>query len=387
VEVSILQEKKHLLMLAGPTNVSDRVMQAMTKPIINHRGSEFHALHASILDNLRYVFQTKNDVFTLTASGTGGVNCAIGNIVNPGDKVIIPVFGRFSERMRDNIVRCGGKTVELSVEWGEAPTTEQIAQLADKEKDAKAIAIVYNETSTGVTVRDLPKIGKIARENNLLLVVDAISVLGGDNLPMDEWNVDICVTGSQKCLACPPGLAIVAVNNRAWEVIEKTVAKPYYFDLVRMRDFIAKIETPFTPAVPLFYALDEALKMIREEGLEKRFRRHATCAEAFYNAVETMKLKTVSNGKVRSNTVIAVRMPSEVNNTELRKVMKEQHKITVAGGQGELKKSIIRIGCMGIISETETIRTIDALENALNTLHYPVQIGAGIEAARRVSHS
>ena len=374
-------------MLAGPTNVSDRVMKAMAKPIIGHRGSEFHTLYGSILDNLRYVFQTKNDVFTLTASGTGGVNCAVDNIVNPGDKVIIPVFGIFGQRMRDKIVRCGGKTVELPLEWGEAPTAEQIAQLADKEKDAKAIAIVYNETSTGVTVRDLPKIGKIARENNLLLVVDAISVLSGDNLPMDKWNVDICVVGSQKCLACPPGLAMVAVNNRAWEVIEKTVARPYYFDLVRMRDFIAKIETPFTPAVPLFYALDEALKMIREEGLEKRFKRHATCAEAFYNAVEALKLKTVSNKKVRSNTVIAVRMPSGVNNTELRKVMKEQYKITVSGGQGELKNSIIRIGCMGIISENETIRTIDACENALNTLNYPVQVGTGIKAARKVFHS
>lgn len=382
-----MEEKKHLLMLAGPTNVSERVTKAMTKPIIGHRGSEFHTLHESILNNLRYVFQTKNDVFTLTASGTGGVNCAVSNIVNPGDKVIIPVFGRFGQRMRDKIVRCGGKTVELPLEWGEAPTAEQIAQLADKEKNAKAIAIVYNETSTGVTVRDLPKIGKIARENDLLLVVDAISVLGGDNLPMDEWNVDICVAGSQKCLACPPGLAMVAVNNRAWEVIEKTVARPYYLDLVRMRDFIAKIETPFTPAVPLFYALDEALKMIREEGLEKRFKRHATCAEAFYNAVEALKLKTVSNGKVRSNTVIAVRMPSEVNNTELRKIMKEQHHVSVAGGQGELKKSIIRIGCMGIISENKTIRTIDALENALNTLHYPVQAGTGIEAARKVFQS
>lgn len=381
-----MEEKKHLLMLAGPTNVSNRVMQAMTKPIIGHRGSEFHALHGSILDNLRYVFQTKNDVFTLTASGTGGVYCAVSNIVNPGDKVIIPVFGIFSQRMRDKIVRCGGKAVELPLEWGEAPTAEQIAQIVDKEKEAKAIAIVYNETSTGVTVRDLPKIGKIARENNLLLVVDAISVLGGDNLPMDEWNVDICVVGSQKCLACPPGLAMVAVNDRAWEVIEKTVARPYYFDLVRMRDYVAKIETPFTPAVPLFHALDEALKMIREEGLEKRFKRHATCAKAFYNAVEALKLKTVSNEKVRSNTIIAVRMPSGVNNTELRKIMKEQHHVLVSGGQGKLKKLIIRIGCMGIISEIETIRTVDALENALNALHYRVEVGTGIKAARKVFH-
>ena len=382
-----MEKKKSLIMLPGPTNVSDRIMRAMTKPIIGHRGPEFHALHESILDNLRYVFQTKNDVFVLTSSGTGGVYCAVSNIVNPNDKVIIPVFGVFSQRMRDKIVRCGGKTVELPLEWGEAPSAEQIARIVERERDAKAIALVYNETSTGVTVRDLPKIGRIAKENNLILVVDAISVLGGDRLPVDEWDVDICVVGSQKCLACPPGLAMVSVSGRAWEVVEKTAARPYYFDLVKMRDFSAKIETPFTPAVPLFYALDEALKMIREEGLEKRFKRHSICAEAFYRAVEALKLKPFPNEKVRSNTVIAVNMPAGVDNTELRKIMKEQHKVSVAGGQSKLKKLIIRIGCMGIISENETIRTIGALEDVLSALRYPVQVGTGVEAARQVFHS
>lgn len=382
-----MEEKKNLIMLPGPTNISDRVMRAMAKPIISHRGSEFHALHESILKNLRYVFQTKNDVFVLTSSGTGGAYCAIGNIVNPNDKVIIPVFGVFSQRMRDKIVRCGGSAVELPLEWGEAPTADQIARIVEREKDAKAIAIVYNETSTGVTVRDLPKIGRIAQENNLILVVDAISVLGGDRLPVDEWGVDICVVGSQKCLACPPGLATVSVSDRAWEVVEKTAARPYYFDLVKMREFGAKIETPFTPAVSLFYALDEALKMIREEGLEKRFKRHSTCARAFYRAVEALKLKPFPNEKVRSNTVIAVNMPAEVDNTELRKIMREQYKVSVAGGQGKLKKLIIRIGCMGIVSENETIRTIDALEEALGVLQYPVQVGAGVEAARQVFRS
>jgi len=380
-------EKKSLMMLAGPTNVPDRVMRAMTKPIIGHRGAEFHALYGSILDNLRYVFQTKNDVFVLTCSGTGGVYCAIGNIVNPGDKVIIPVFGMFSERMKEKIVGCGGRAVELPLEWGEAPTAEQIERIVEKEKDAKAIALLYNETSTGVTVRDLPKIGRIAKENNLLLVVDAISVLGGGRLPVDEWGVDVCVAGSQKCLACPPGLAMVSVSDRAWKVVEKTVARPYYFDLVTMREFGAKNETPYTPAIPLFYALDEALKMIREEGLEKRLKRHATCARAFYRALEALKLKPFSNEKVRSNTVIAVNMPAGVDNTELRKIMREQHGVAVSGGQGKLKNAIMRIGCMGIISENETIRTIDALEKALSVLRYPVQVGTGVEAARRVFHS
>jgi len=382
-----LEQKKSLIMLPGPTNVPERVMRAMTKPIIGHRGPEFHDLHESILNNLRYVFQTKNDVFVLTSSGTGGVYCAVGNIVNPNDKVIIPVFGLFSERIRDKIVRCGGRTAELPLEWGEAPTADQIARIVEREKDVKAIALVYNETSTGVTVRDLPKIGRIARENNLLLIVDAISVLGGDHLPVDEWGVDICVVGSQKCLACPPGLAMVSVSDRAWEIIEKTAVRPYYFDLVETREYGAKNETPFTPAVPLFYALDEALEMIREEGLEKRFKRHSTCARAFYEALEALKLKPFPNERVLSNTVIAVNMPAGVDNTELRKIMKEQYKVWVSGGQGKLKKSIIRVGCMGIVSEHETIRTIEALEGALKALQYPVKVGVGVEAARQVFHS
>ncbi len=381
-----MEEKKNLIMLPGPTNVPDRVTRAMTKPIIGHKGQEFRDLHKSILDNLRYVFQTENDVFVLTSSSTGGVYCAIGNIVSPNDKVVIPVFGVFSERMRDKIVSCGGKAVELPLEWGEVPTADQIVRMVEKEKDAKAIAIVYNETSTGVTVRDLPKIGRIAKDNNLILVVDAVSVLGGDSLPVDEWGVDICAVGSQKCLACPPGLAMVSVSERAWEVVEKTATRPYYFDLVQMRDFMAKTETPFTPALPLFYALDEALKMVREEGLEKRFKRHLTCAKAFYRALETLKLKPFPNEKVRSNTVIAVNVPAGVDDDELRKIMKEKHGVVVAGGQEKLKKLIVRIGCMGIISENETIRTIGALEDALSALGRPVKVGTGVEAARRVFH-
>ncbi len=281
-----MNEEKRLIMLPGPTNVPYRVMRAMLKPIINHRGPEFGALQDSIAEGLRYVFETKQDVYVLTSSGTGAVECAISNIVNPGDKVIIPVFGVFSERLKENVTRYNGKVVEIPVEWGSAPTAVQIEEVVKKEKDAKMITVVYNETSTGATVRDLPEIGKIAMENDVLLLADSISILGGDHLPVDEWNIDLCVTGSQKCLACPPGLAMISVGKRAWETIEKkTVKPPYYFDLVSIRDYAARKETPFTPAISLYYALDEALKIIREEGLEKRYQRHAKCAKAFYLAL------------------------------------------------------------------------------------------------------
>jgi len=372
--------EKKLIMVPGPTNVPDRVMRAMIKPMISHRGSEFKRLYDSLTENMRYVFQTQGDVYILTVSGTGGVECIIGNTVNPGDKVIIPVFGLFSERMKEAIIRRGGEPVVLPFPWGTAPTAERIREAVESEKDVKAIAVVYNETSTGVTVRDLPEIGKIAEENDLLLIVDAVSILGGDDLPVDRWKIDVCVTASQKCLACPPGLALFSVSEKAWEIIEKT-RRPFYFDMMMMRSFSQKSETPFTPAVPLLYALDEALKIIREEGLKNRFDRHKICSEAFYDAIEAMELKVFPEDNVRSRTVITFEKPGRVDGMTVRRIMEEKHGVVIAGGAGRLKEKTLRIGCMGIISETETLLTVNALEKALKEAGYTVEDNSGIEAA------
>ncbi|MEM2111198.1 MAG: alanine--glyoxylate aminotransferase family protein [Candidatus Bathyarchaeia archaeon] len=380
-----MNERK-LVMVPGPTNVPDRVARAMLRPMIGHRTPEFRALYASIIENLKYLFQTEGDVFALTASGTGGVECAIGNVVNAGDRVIVPVFGLFSERLKESIIRRGGKPVELQLKWGTAPTKDQIKQLLESQKDMKALAIVYNETSTGVTVRDLPEIAELANENDLLLIVDAVSILGGDELPVDKWRVDICIAASQKCIACPPGLSLISVSEKAWKTIEQTSQRPFYFDLVQMRSFNAKKETPFTPAVPLFFGLDEALKMVREESLENRFKRHKTCSEAFYDAVEAIGLPPLPSKETRSNTVIAFDKPNGVDNAEVRKVMRERYDVIIDGGAGKLKDAIFRIGCMGIVSEAETLLTINALENALADLGHPIKKGAGIEAARKRFH-
>jgi aspartate aminotransferase-like enzyme len=359
----------------------------MMKPIINHRGPEFENLYEGIMKNLKYVFQTKNEVFVLTSSGTGGIECALSNVIDSEDKVAVPVFGFFSERLKEKVVHQGAKVIEVPVEWSDAPTAEQIEQVIEREGDVKAVTLVYNETSTGATVRDLPKIGKITKENDVLLIVDAISILGGDKLSVDEWNIDICVAASQKCLACPPGVAVVSVSDKAWEAIKRNNTRPYYFDLMRAREFSAKKVTPFTPALPVFYALDEALKIIREEGLENRFKRHATCAKAFYKGFEALKLRIYPKQDVRSNTVIAVNAPSGTNCDRFRQTMRERYKVIIASGMGKLKELIFRIGCMGIISEAETLATINAFENTLADLNFPVDFGAGVEAARKVFHS
>lgn len=380
--------ERKLIMLPGPTNVPDRVLNSMIKPIINHRGPEFRKLYQEITENLKYLFQTQSDVFILSTSGTGGIECAISNIVEPNDKVLVPVFGIFSERLKEKIKRRGGVPIELNLEWGTAPKASEIKEILEKEPDVKAIAMVYNETSTGVTVRELPKIGEIAKEKGILLIVDAISILGGDKLPVDEWNIDICIGGSQKCIACPPGLAVVSVSQKAWETIEKTKNKPMYFDLTRMREYAERKETPFTPALPIFYALNEALEIIKEEGLEKRFQRHKKCAEAFYAALEKLGLTAFPKDRTtRSNTVIAVNVPTGVDNAKVREIMREKYKIVIAGGIGELKPKIFRIGCMGIISQAEVLMTINALENALMDVGYNVNLGIGTATAREIFKS
>jgi aspartate aminotransferase-like enzyme len=359
--------KKQLIMLPGPTNLHPRVMEALSKPIINHRGPGFHELHDRVLEKVKYVFQTENDVFVLTSSGTGGVECILGNTLSPGDEVVVPVYGEFSHRLKEKIEAFGGAPIEVPAEWGKAATAEQI-ESAIEGHDVKAVAVVYNETSTGVKVPDLRKIGEVAKKHDALFMVDAISILGGDELPVDEWGVDLCVTGSQKCLACPPGLALISVSERAWETIGQTKPRTFYFNLPRMKEYQKRKETPFTPAVHLWYALDEAITMIQEEGLEKRIERHRECARLFYDALMGLKLELFADERWRSNTVIAVRNPPGVPDTELRRLMREKHGVVIAGGMGKLKGETFRIGNMGIVSKREVTMTIDALRDALSEL-------------------
>jgi len=376
---------KRFIMLPGPTNVPERVMNAMLKPIINHRGSDFHELYSSIEDGLKYAFQTGGDVFVLAASGTGGVECAVSNIVNPGDKVVVPVFGVFGERLSEEVKRWRGVPIEVAVPWGYAPKASDIKRVLDVEPNVKAVFIVYNETSTGVTVRELPEIGRVAKEREVLLLVDAVSILGGDKLPVDEWGIDICVACSQKCLASPPGLALLSVSEGAWSRIAETKNRPMYFDLLKMREFAAKKETPFTPAIPLLYALDEALKMVREEGLERRIERHSLCAEAFYHAFQALGLSVFpKEAESRSKTVIAVNVPRGVDDGAARKIMWEKHGVLIAGGMGELKGKIFRIGSMGTVSRKEVMATVEAFADALTSLGFSVDGGKGLEAAEKV---
>jgi len=355
----------------------------MAKPVINHRGPEFRELYGRILDNLKFVFETKGDVFVLTASGTGGIECAIRNILSNGDKVAVPVNGVFSERLRNAVSAFGGKGIEIPIEWGKAITPLQVEQLFRREKDIKAFAVVYNETSTGATTRNLKEIGGICHDHGALFVVDAISILGGDALPVDEWGVDICVAGSQKCLMTPPGLVILSVGERAWRIAE-TARRSYYFDLLEYREFLKNYETPYTPAVTLFYALDEALLMIKEEGLQSRYDRHNLCARSLYEGLEALGFKIFPQKEFRSQTVVAANYLPEIDDKKFRELLKDRYHVVVAGGMGKTKGAIFRIGVMGTVSQFEILTTIGAIESTLVDLGRQFEYGVGSRAARDV---
>ncbi len=371
-------------MLPGPTNIPTRVANAMLRPMINHRGPEFRELHSRIIENAKYVFETKNDLFVLSASGTGGVECAVRNICSAGSKIIVPTNGVFSQRFFESVNLLGGKGIEIPVEWGSAVTVAQVEDALKKNSPVTAVAIIYNETSTGVTTPNLKQIGELCRKYGTLFLVDAISIQGGVPLPVDEWGVDICITGSQKCLMTPPGLALISVGAKAWDVIKKA-PRSYYFDLQLCKQFWEENkETPYTPAVTLFFALDEALQMIREEGLEKRFKRHATCANAMYAAVEAMGLELYARKEVRSNTVLAIKYPSGLDDKNFRGTLNKKYRVVVAGGMGKTKGQLFRIGVMGSVSEFEILATATAIESVLIEQGHRPRAGEAAAAAREI---
>jgi len=371
-----------LIMLPGPTNVPPRVYSAMCKPMINHRGAEFHEIFTRLLENAKKIFQTENDVFVLTSSGTGGVECAASNLLLPGEKILIPVFGTFSERLAEAFRVYGANVVEIKIDLGRTPTRDTISSALERHPDVKAVAVVYNETSTGTTVRDLPEIGKIAKDRGLLFIVDAVSILGGDYLPMDNWGIDVCITATQKCLATPPGLALISVSKEAWKMIERAKPRTEYFDLIKYRKFRdEKKETPFTPAINLIYALDEALQMILEYGLERWIGRHKKASRAYYSAFSALGLSFFAEERSRSDVVIAVNTPTGITSKDLREIMRKKYGVVVAGGFGSLKDSIFRIGNMGVITPKEVLTTISSVEASLHELNYPVRPGVGTSAA------
>jgi aspartate aminotransferase-like enzyme len=365
-----VRPKKKLLMIPGPTNVSERVMKAMLKPIINHRSKDFTDLLESITAKGRYLFQTKENVVTMTASGTGGVEAVAFALVRPGDSVVVPVYGEFGQRLAEAIELAGGNAVKVSSEPGDVPRLEDIKEAIRRTERLKAVYLVHNETSTGCAAPYVQELAKAAHERDAYFVVDAVSSLGGYAIPVDDWGVDMCVTASQKCIAAPPGLVLISLNDRVASFLKKTPPTVRYFDIGKALDFLDHGYTPFTPAVPLYYALEEALAELMEETLEKRVARHISCANRFYSTMGSMGLGGFANTACRSNTVIAVNYPNGVDDERFRAIMNDEHGIEVAGGFALLKGKIFRIGSMGGVTIAQVDVTLDAVAKTLSSLGY-----------------
>lgn len=373
-----------LLMMPGPVPVAPRVLRAMSKPMINHRSAEFAEIYTDCREILSNVFQTDNDIFLLSGSGTAGMEAAVGSVVGKGDKVIAIENGKFGERFKD-IAALYADVVPAVFEWGLPIDLELIKEKL--EEGAKAITLVHNETSTGI-LNPAAEIGKLARKHDALFIMDGVTSIGGDDVRVDEWGVDIAVVGSQKCLAAPPGLSIVSVSEKALEAMKGITKRPYYNDLLAYKKSGDKPrpETPYTPAIPLFYALQEALHIVKEEGMDARIKRHRILSEAVRAAIAELNIEMfpqLNEYSHYSNTVSAMKAPAGIEGEDIKNDMRKQG-VIIAGGQERLKNKIFRIGCMGNVTSRDVLSTIQQLEIVLNKRGYIDSLGAGIEAAIRV---
>jgi len=368
-------------MIPGPTRVAPRVLKAMSENIVNHRSAIFGEILTETTEMMSEVFQTENQSYILTGSGTAAMETALGNIVEKDDKVLNIVGGKFGERFMQITETHRGEPVKLEVEWGHGVNPKDVEYILEEEDAIKAVTIVHNETSTGVT-NPIDEVGKIVKDYDTLYVVDTVSSLGGDDVFVDGYDIDICVTGSQKCLAAPPGMAAITLNEDAWKIVDNTKTYNYYLDLKRYRKSgsAKPPETPYTPSVSLMYAMREALIAVMEEGLENRIERHRLAALATRNGIKALGLELFSQLEVSSNTVTAIRIPEGVTDKDLRGTMRNKYQIELAGGQDHLKGNVFRIGHMGNITHREIISTISALEMTLKELNLDVCLGDGVAA-------
>ncbi|MDD3421654.1 MAG: alanine--glyoxylate aminotransferase family protein [Methanocellales archaeon] len=373
-----------LLMIPGPVPLHQRVLSAMSKPMINHRSKEFAGIYDECVSILKDVFRTKNDVFIISGSGTAGMETAVSNVVDGNDVVTI-VNGKFGERFKD-IAELYGNTIPVEYQWGNSIELDDVEVAL--EGGAKVVTMVHNETSTGI-LNPVKEVATLARKYDALVIMDGITSIGGVDVPIDEWGIDIAIAGSQKCIAAPPGLVAVSVSERAWERMEDNRA-PYYLDLKEYQKYANKevTQTPYTPAIPLFFALHEALRMLKEEGMQESIKRHRRYAEAVRNAIRAMKLELfpcLNDISGYSNTVTAVNMPEGITDKQLRDGVREKG-VLIAGGQGPLAGKIFRIGNMGAISEKDILLTIRALESVLAE-HGLKTKGMGVTAAEQILKS
>ena len=372
---------KTFLMIPGPTPVPESVMLAIARHPIGHRSSEFSSILEEVYANLKYVFQTQNDVFIYTASGTGAMCAALENLINQGDKVLCLVIGNFGNRWA-KIAQSRGAIVEkIEVEAGQIIDPEELrAKLAeDVNKEIKLVTLTHSETSTGAA-NDIKTLCSIIREHGALSVVDGVTSVCAMPCKPDEWGIDVLVSGSQKGFMVPPGLAFLTANERAWKVYEECKYPSFYFDWGAYRKSTRANSTPFTPAVNLITGLNTALRMIKDEGIENVNARHKKYALALRKALRAINLDLlVKNDENASYSITSILPPEGVSVPDIRKYLKEDFDIVVANGQNQLKDKIFRMGTLGFVCERDLIASVGALEAVLKKLGHKFELGKGVQ--------
>ena len=375
--------KKHFLFTPGPTPIPPESLLAMASQIDYHRSVEAVLQIKDVSEKLKQVFQTQNDVLILTSSGTGAMESIVSNLLSRGDEVIVIRSGKFGERWGEICSAYGVDFFPIDFEWGNSVDPQMVADLLDKRPDAKAVFSTLCETSTGA-LHDIKSLGEITKHRSTLLVVDAVSALGADDLQMDSWGVDVVVSCSQKGLMTPPGLAFAALNQSAWETSENATLPKYYFDLRKAQRASWDGSTPYTPAITFITALQSALNRITTDGIRNVITRHACLAEATRSAVKAIGLNIFATNP--ANTLTSIRLPKQIDGVRFVKMMREKHGITFAGGQGKLRGKIIRIAHLGWMGEYDMVVAIAALERGLTEIGQEFPLGAGVSAAQEVFH-
>jgi aspartate aminotransferase-like enzyme len=370
--------KKRYLMAPGPTPVPPEVLAAGAAPVIHHRGPDFRELMLRTLARLGEVCRTENDVLLFTASGSGAFESAVVNLLSPGERVLVATAGEFGDRWCALARAYGAEVHELRYAWGETPQPDDLRSRLD-ESGAEVVVVVHSETSTGV-VADVQALARVTREAGALVVVDAVSSLGAVALETDAWGLDVVVAGSQKALMTPPGLSLATVSEVAWERSRRSTMPRFYFDWARMQAALEGGSTPFTPAVTLVAALDAALGLLLEEGVDAAFARHAALGRACREGAKAMGLELFSPDEERSAVVTAILTPDGVDAKELVLELRDRFGITVAGAHGELGSRMFRIGHIGYYDVLDITTSLTAVEALL--VERGAEIERGVATAR-----
>ncbi len=376
--------KKKYLLSPGPTAVPESVLARMAEPMIHHRTPQFSAIFAEVKKDLKYLFQTEQEVLILASSGTGAMESAITNLFCRGDKVVFVNGGKFGERWGQLAKIFGLEPIEIKVEWGEAVSAAVVKEVLNKDPEIKAVLVQASETSTTVA-HPVEELAALTKDRDTLLVVDGITAVGVMDLPMDKIGIDVLISGSQKAFMLPPGLAFIAFSDKAWGFAERSDIPKYYFDLKKenKNQVAGKDTTAYTPAVSLICGLAEVLRMVKEEGLENLFKRHDVLARATRAAVKALGLKLLAPDSP-AHSVTGAFVPDGVDGGKLVKFLRDDMGVTLAGGQDHLKGKIIRIAHLGYYDTFDIIIAISAIEMALKKLGHPVEMGKGVAAAQDI---